>query len=440
CLFVNIWTPRLDDSADLEVMVWIHGGFLQFGSGHQPGLRPNGRLTRKLNTVFVSFNYRLHALGFLALDMLANSGANSSFGNYGLWDQMVALEWVQRNIRSFGGDPRKVTVFGADAGGASILAIMTNADSKRLFRSAWLIGTALFANQSFESVSHRNHNHFLVNSGCNDAKCLRKLSAKNVTQAFLGKDDPSFRINDQNDLPIQGIFSEQLIVVDDELVTDALPRFSVDIAMLIGSGEQAIEFWPGPSDLRLWSWAQYEKYVTTSLDSFGPNLSQIALQMYPLMINDASANQSSSELNPELQYATMVSDIRQSCPINALSNNISSSFESPVFRYIVKAYPSDGVRIYDYRSKYGFHLWDAIAFFDQIDKFIRHPSQEDYDFRDHMQKIVMNFVRLNSDNLWPKLPNAVAYIDNHNITLESLNSDRCDVWLQQGLQSYAWIS
>ncbi|RWS15414.1 acetylcholinesterase-like protein [Dinothrombium tinctorium] len=441
CLFINVWTPRLDDSAELPVMVWIHGGFLQFGSGHQPGLRPSGRLTKKLNTVFVSFNYRLHALGFLALDLLANSGANSSFGNYGLWDQMIALEWVQKNIRSFGGDPKKVTVFGPDAGSASILALMTNPDAKKLFRSSWLIGPALYMNQSFETVSHHNHNHFLVNSGCNDAKCLRTLSAKNVTQSFLGRDDPSFRINDQNDLPIQGIFTEQLIVVDDELVTDALPMLAMDIPLLVGTAEQAIEFWPGPSDLRLWSWAQYEKYVTTSLDSFGPNLSQIALKLYPQMGSDVFANQSIVEQsNPELQYATMVSDIRQSCPIDVFSLNVSRSFKSPLFRYIVKAHPSDSVRIYDYKSKYSFHLWDVIAFFDQIDKFIRQPTEEDYEFRDQMQNLVTNFVRqTNGEFLWSPYPESVAFVSSNISTHSPYHNERCDIWLQHRLDSYVWI-
>lgn len=195
-------------------MIWIHGGFLQFGSGHQPGLRPSGRLAKNLNIVFVSFNYRLHAMGFLALEQLANSGANSSFGNYGLWDQMVALEWVQANIKAFGGDPKKVTLFGPDAGGASILALLTNSDAENLFRSAWLIGPALYFNHSFDEISQHNKNGFLQRSNCSTSECLRMLPAKKIVDLFLGKDDPSFRINDQNDLPIRGIFPEQLMVVD----------------------------------------------------------------------------------------------------------------------------------------------------------------------------------------------------------------------------------
>lgn len=82
-------------------MVWIHGGFLQLGSGNTPGLSPSGHLSRKLNVVFASFNYRLGPLGFLTLSSLGMET------NHGLWDAALALSWVRDNIRSFGGDPAK---------------------------------------------------------------------------------------------------------------------------------------------------------------------------------------------------------------------------------------------------------------------------------------------------------------------------------------------
>lgn len=199
-------------------MVLFHGGLLHYGSGHQDNLRPNGKLSRDSNFVFVSFNYRLQAFGFLALDVLANSGANSSFGNYGLWDSMVVLEWIQKNIHAFGGDARKVTLFGPDGGAAMILALMTNPDSRSLFRSAWLIDPAVYFNRTFMEASNYNHNNFLSRSGCTEAKCLLSLSPESVLRAFLGDDDPSFVIKDQNDLPIQGMLNKQLIVIDGEFV------------------------------------------------------------------------------------------------------------------------------------------------------------------------------------------------------------------------------
>ncbi|PRD35963.1 UNVERIFIED_CONTAM: pnbA [Trichonephila clavipes] len=89
-------------------MVWIHGGFLQFGNGNEPGISPTAKLAKKMNMVFVSMNYRLYTLGFMALDILTDDILTDSKGNYGLWDQLCALQWVKENIKNFGGDPRKV--------------------------------------------------------------------------------------------------------------------------------------------------------------------------------------------------------------------------------------------------------------------------------------------------------------------------------------------
>jgi carboxylesterase type B len=205
-------------------MVWIHGGFLQFGSGHQPGLRPSGKLAKNTDTVYVSLNYRLYAFGFMALDLLVNDNINRTSNNtindynnstnYGIMDVILALQWIQMNINAFGGDPKKVTLFGADSGAAIILAIITNPDLRPLFSSSWLINPALYLNHSFSELSKHNRKNFLKHSECDSLECLKSLTSYQVVEAFLGKNDPSFRINDQNDLPILGIMSEQLITID----------------------------------------------------------------------------------------------------------------------------------------------------------------------------------------------------------------------------------
>lgn len=111
----------------------------------------------------------------------------------------------------------QVTVFGADSGAASILALRASEAAKGLFRAAWLLGPAVTFNRTFEDLSQHNRAFFLARTGCTNATCLRRMSAKAVVQNYLGKDEPSFRIRDQNDLPITGIYPEQLIVLDGEL-------------------------------------------------------------------------------------------------------------------------------------------------------------------------------------------------------------------------------
>lgn len=108
-----------------------------------------------------------------------------------------------------------MTVFGPDGGAASILTMMTSVHFRNTFRSAWILGPAMVFNRSFSEASHKNRAHFLEKSGCGmDLECLRRMTPKEVTATYVWNDDPSFRIRDQNDLPIQGILPEQLLVID----------------------------------------------------------------------------------------------------------------------------------------------------------------------------------------------------------------------------------
>ena len=116
CLFLNIWTPGLDD-ARRPVMLWIHGGAFIIGSGTEPFLE-GGKLAKRGDIVLVSINYRLGALGFINLKEITG-GKIPATGNEGLLDQVAAVEWVHENIAAFGGNPDNITVFGFSAGGMS---------------------------------------------------------------------------------------------------------------------------------------------------------------------------------------------------------------------------------------------------------------------------------------------------------------------------------
>ncbi|CAI9607051.1 unnamed protein product [Staurois parvus] len=96
-------------------MVWIHGGCLLSTSGSEPGYSPNKELVRDSHIVHVSFNYRLNAFGFLALAELRRLA-----GNYALMDELAALKWIQKNIQYFGGDSKKVTLYGQSSGEKSL--------------------------------------------------------------------------------------------------------------------------------------------------------------------------------------------------------------------------------------------------------------------------------------------------------------------------------
>jgi len=135
CLFLNVWAPAsATKQSKLPVMVWIHGGGFVFGSGGGPDF--TGASFTKQGVLLVSMNYRLGRLGFFAFPALSKEKPTEFKGNYAYMDQMAALQWIQKNIAAFGGDPGNVTIFGESAGGVSVQSLLTIPAAKGLFHKA----------------------------------------------------------------------------------------------------------------------------------------------------------------------------------------------------------------------------------------------------------------------------------------------------------------
>jgi para-nitrobenzyl esterase len=132
CLYLNVWTPKIEPDAHLPVMVWLHGGSNRVGSGAETGY--DGAILASRGVIMVTINYRLGAMGFFSHPELTAESPHHSSGNYGLLDQIAALEWVQQNISAFGGDPSNVTLFGESAGSIDAVTLMTSPLAKGLFR------------------------------------------------------------------------------------------------------------------------------------------------------------------------------------------------------------------------------------------------------------------------------------------------------------------
>ena len=133
CLTLNVWRPA-GSAGPLPVMVWIYGGALVHG---RTSLYPADALARQ-GVVVVSMNYRMGRFGFFAHPALAAEAPDDLRGNYAYMDQRAALQWVQRNIAAFGGDPKGVTIFGESAGGGSVMVHLTSPLSRGLFHRAIL--------------------------------------------------------------------------------------------------------------------------------------------------------------------------------------------------------------------------------------------------------------------------------------------------------------
>jgi para-nitrobenzyl esterase len=145
CLYLNVWTaakaPGSKTSDKRPVMLWIYGGGYYTGSGSQPMY--DGEALAKKGAVVVTFNYRLGALGFFSHPELTKESDRRGAANFGVMDAIAALHWVQQNIARFGGDPKRVTIFGESAGAGMVANLMTIPSAKGLFvhaigeSSAW---------------------------------------------------------------------------------------------------------------------------------------------------------------------------------------------------------------------------------------------------------------------------------------------------------------
>ncbi|MBU4054129.1 MAG: carboxylesterase family protein [Proteobacteria bacterium] len=131
CLYLNIWTPAASSEENLPVMVWIHGGGFTMGAGSSPDYI--GTPLAEKGVVLVTINYRINFFGAFCHPWLTREAKNHASGNYCLMDQIAALQWVQRNIRLFGGNPDRVTVFGESAGSRSVALLTASPLAKGLF-------------------------------------------------------------------------------------------------------------------------------------------------------------------------------------------------------------------------------------------------------------------------------------------------------------------
>jgi para-nitrobenzyl esterase len=186
CLYLDVYRPPgTEPTARLPVIVWIHGGGFTQGAGVIYG---GQTLAARTRSVVVSLNYRVGALGYLALDQLDARYPSTGSGNWGTLDQIRALQWVRHNIAVFGGDARRVTIAGQSAGGASVCTMLGSPKATGLFQRATIqsaycgLGERSLANAQAQGAAFADH------VGCPDAAsrlaCLRLASAPKLVSAF----------------------------------------------------------------------------------------------------------------------------------------------------------------------------------------------------------------------------------------------------------------
>ena len=181
CLSLNVWRPAR--SGAFPVMFWIHGGAYTQGAGTYE-MYDGSRLAAEREVVVVTINYRLGALGFLALPELAKEDPHGSAGNYGLLDQIAALKWVQANIARFAGDPDNVTIFGESAGGVSVCLLLASPLAAGTFHRAVIESGGCDLVETLEK-GYAAGQRAAAALGCDapdPLACLRQLPAPSFTR------------------------------------------------------------------------------------------------------------------------------------------------------------------------------------------------------------------------------------------------------------------
>ena len=182
CLYLNVWTPAKPGSGRLPVLVYIFGGGFQNGDGSE--YRYDGASMARKGIVVVTVNYRLGIFGFFSHPDLTKESAHHASGNYGMLDQVAALDWVQKNIAAFGGDPKHVTVGGESAGSISVSALMASPLSKNLMAAGLGESGALISTLPPKALTQTEKDGvtFSEKAGAASIAALRALTADKIIE------------------------------------------------------------------------------------------------------------------------------------------------------------------------------------------------------------------------------------------------------------------
>ncbi|MGJ5816507.1 carboxylesterase/lipase family protein [Paludibaculum fermentans] len=184
CLYLNVWTSAKSSKEKLPVLFYVFGGGFQNGDGSEP--RYDGGNMASKGMVAVSINYRTNIFGFFAHPELTRESTHHAAGNYGLLDQVAALQWVKKNIAAFGGDPERITIAGESAGSISVSALMASPLSKDLMAGAIGESGAMISSLPPQplAAAEQNGAKFGAAVGAGTLAALRAMTAEQVQESL----------------------------------------------------------------------------------------------------------------------------------------------------------------------------------------------------------------------------------------------------------------
>ncbi|KAI1322635.1 alpha/beta-hydrolase [Xylariaceae sp. FL0255] len=294
CLYLNIYTGPDAENGNTKatttgrsVLVWLHYGAFVMGSGSSP-MHEGGILAGDGITV-VTVNYRLGRLGFLAHPQLTKeSGSKAASGNYALMDQIAALEWVQRNIKAFGGDPNNVTVGGVSAGGASTHMLRSSPLAKGLFHkiicesgpgvARAIDGPGHISVCSTLAAAEKAGEELMGILGVESITEMRKLPAEKILPAPLSHMKGPWRSNLRPGSTSLSIYDTRNPIVDGYVLPESpcealISRRAIDVPMITGHVAQ-----DGTALPQLFTVVEYESFLK---ETFGEDGAAEALRLFP---------------------------------------------------------------------------------------------------------------------------------------------------------------
>ncbi len=327
CLQLNVWSPEVRAGANQPVMVWIHGGGLTQGSAVERRmdgvLQYDGARLADDGVVVVSINYRLGPLGFMALRELEGEFPDQpGAGNYGLLDQIAALQWVRANIREFGGDPDRVTIFGESAGGMSTCALIASPLARGLFHRAIMQSggcpralQALSVSVPNQPAAFSQGDRIVGASGCagavNRSACMRAIHWEQMIEITaptvgFGREGEDF-----------GFVIDRHSLIEPPGISMAAGR-TAPVPLIVGINNDEMTTLL-PATARPPTAAAYETLIQQTF----PQITAQVLALYPAASYPA----------PWYAYADLLDDLTFACAARSYSRHHANN-GNPTWRYV----------------------------------------------------------------------------------------------------------
>jgi para-nitrobenzyl esterase len=383
CLFLNVMTPTWPPKDPLPVMVWLHGGSNTAGTASSE-LYKDGTLVEH-GVVLVTVNYRLGILGFLAHPELTRESPHQASGHYALMDQIAALRWVRDNIARFGGDPKRVTLFGQSAGANDASLLMTSPQAQGLFdrliaQSSSAVNGPLATRAEAEKTGERLAQYFKAPAGAGALKFLRQIPVRELVNG-LPPQDPTA-------LPQLGPIVDGYVLQRPPMTVLSAGE-QAPVAMMIGTTTKEFGMASAPPEA-----------VRTMIQNVMADLSSQALALYGLSGTATGTTDPDYGVVGDQWFADLVFR----CPAtlqatwHAAAHHPTYQYE---FRRVIPGHESEG-------SAHSFDLPYVFGFYPKEGNLAGQFTDVDRRLADSMQRYWVNFAKTGDPNGGP-LPRWPAF-------------------------------